>query len=154
MTRRRAGAAVITALSGIAIIVGALLPWVQARGPRPASGITHTSVAGLFRWSYEDSSPFLRSFGGAMVLAGALVVVGALIGSRFVAGLFSLVALAGAGLWIGLNASHYNPTDMPYSDLRTGAWLTVAGGVVGFVSAMRLRRPAGTRRHPRVLANP
>jgi hypothetical protein len=123
----------VVAVCGIAIGVGVILPWVDARGARPRSGITHTSIAGLFRWSYETSSPLLRSFAAVVVLAGLLVLIGGLIGSRFVAAFFSLAALAAAGLWIGLNASHYNPTNLPYSDLRAGAWLTVVGGVIGLV---------------------
>jgi hypothetical protein len=140
MTERRPAVAVLTALSGIAIGVGALLPWVEARGNRPRSGITHTSVAGLFRWSYENSSPFLRSFGAVVLLAGILVLLGGLAASRLLAGLFSLVALAAAGLWIGLNASRYSPTDLPYQDLRAGAWLTMVGGLVGLLSSFMLRR--------------
>ena len=142
MRTRRAGVALLVALCGIAIGVGALLPWVAARGPRPRSGITHTSVAGLFRWSYENASPFLRSFGAVVLLTGVLVLIGGLAASRVVAGFFALVALAAAGLWIGLNASHFNPTDLPYSDLLAGAWLTIAGGLVGLVGAFRLRRRA------------
>ena len=137
--RRSAGAAVIATLSGVAIAVGGVLPWVCARGRRPASGITHTSVMGLFHWSYQ-ASPFLRSFGLVTVVAGIVVVIGALIGSRVLTALFSLLALAAAGLWIGLNATHYNPVDMPYSDLRVGAWLTVGGGLAGLISAFFLRR--------------
>lgn len=137
--RRSAGAAVIAALSGVAIAVGAVLPWVRARGRRPASGITHTSVMELFHWSYR-ASPFLRSFGMVAAAAGIVVIIGALIGSRVLTALFSLLALAAAGLWIALNATHYNPVDLPYSDLRVGAWLTVAGGLAGLISAFFLRR--------------
>lgn len=138
--RRSAAAAVIAALSGIAIGVGAVLPWVCARGRRPTSGIAHTPVTGLFHWSYQATSPFLRSFGMAVAVAGILVIISALIGSRILTALFSLAALAAAGLWIGLNATHYSPVDLPYSDLRVGAWLTVAGGLAGLISAFFLRR--------------
>jgi hypothetical protein len=138
--RYSAAAAVVAPLSGIAIAAGAALTWVSARGRRPESGITRTSIAGLFHWSYQTSSPFPRSFGMVVVVAGILVVIGGLIASRFLTGLFSLIALTAAGLWIGLNATHYNPTDLPYSDLRAGAWLTIAGGLAGFISAFFLRR--------------
>lgn len=140
MSSRRPGVAFIAALCGIAIGLGALLPWVVARGPRPRSGITHTSVPGLFHWSYENASPFLRSFGAVVLVAGVLVFLGALAAARLVTGFFALVALVAAGLWIGLNASHYNPTDMPYSDLLAGAWLAVAGGLVALLCAFFLRR--------------
>ncbi|HEY3008744.1 MAG TPA: hypothetical protein VGJ63_11875 [Micromonosporaceae bacterium] len=139
MRTRRPLAMALVALSGIAIGAGGLLPWVVARGSRPRSGIMHTSIAGLFRWEYENAT-FIRSFGAVMVLCGVLVLIGGLVASRVLAVLFSLVALATAGLWIGLNASHFNPTDMPYSDLRIGAWLSIGGGIVGLVSAFFLRR--------------
>lgn len=140
MNRRRPVVVFIAALCGIAIGVGALLPWVDSRGPRPASGITHTSVAALFHWSYEDTSHFLRSFGVVVLAAGVLVFLGALAARRVVVAFFSLVALAAAALWIGLNVSHYSPTDLRYSDLRVGAWLTVVGGLVGLLSAFVIRR--------------
>jgi hypothetical protein len=148
MSTRRSGVAPLAALCGIAIGVGALLPWMDARGPRPQCGITHTSVAGLFRWSYENASPYLRSFGAVILLAGVLVLLGGLAASRAVTGCFSLVALSAAGLWIGLNASHYAPTELPYSDLPAGAWPAVAGGLVGLLSAFLLRRRAGGRHAP------
>ena len=97
-------------------------------------------MAGLFHWSYEDTSQFLRSFGVVVLAAGVLVFLGALAARRVVVALFTLVALAAAGLWIGLNVSHYNPTDLLYSDLRVGAWLTVVGGLVGLLSAFVIRR--------------
>jgi hypothetical protein len=139
-TERRPVAVGVAGLCGVAIGVGAVLPWVSARGLRPASGINHTSLAGLFQWTYSNSSPFLRSFGAAVLLTGILVLLSALLGSRTLVALFSLMALAAVGLWIGLDATHYNPTDMPYSDLRAGAWLTAAGGLTGLIAALALRR--------------
>ena len=52
----------------------------------------------------------------------------------------SFVALAGAGLWIGLNASHFSPIGLTSSDLRIGAWLTIGGALAGFIAAFFLRR--------------
>jgi hypothetical protein len=138
-TRIRPAAALLTALCGAAIGVGALLSWVVARGARPASGMTHTSIAGLFHWAYHNSSPFLRSFSAVVVLAGILVVIAGLLGWRLLTGLLSLVALAAAGLWLGLNTSHYHVASLQYSDLRIGAWLTVAGGLLGLITAFFLR---------------
>jgi hypothetical protein len=37
--------------------------------------------------------------------------------------------------------SHYlNPTNLPWSDLRQGAWLTIVGAVIGLVSVLFVRR--------------
>ncbi len=142
--QRRAGASALVMLCGLAIVAGAFLTWVDRRGLRPASGIAHTSITGLFQWSYQFSAPFLRSFALVIIGCGVLVAIGGLAASRLLAVLFSILALAGAGLWIGLNASHYHAVDLTYSDLRTGAWLVIGGGLVGLVAsfAMRRSRPA------------
>lgn len=142
--RRRNSVALFSTLCGAAIIVGAFLGWVDARGTRPASGIRHTSIIGLFHWSYQSSS-FLRSFGIVLIVAGALVVIGGLAASRFMAAFFSLIALAVAGLWVALNASHYNPTDLRYSDLRIGAWLALGGSLIGLISSFFLRSGSRVR---------
>lgn len=139
-TQRRVGASILVLLCGLAIVAGAFLTWVDARGARPASGIAHTSITGLFHWSYQVSAPFLRSFAIAVVVCGALVAVGGLAASRLLAGLFSVIALAAAGLWIGLNASHYHAANLLYSDLRIGAWLVIGGGLIGLVASFGLRR--------------
>ena len=137
---RRTGALVLVLLCGLAIVAGALLTWINGRGRRPASGITHTSITGLFHWSYQATASFLHSFALAVVVCGALVVIGALVASRLVAGLFSLLALAAAGLWIALNAKHYQATNLPFSNLRIGAWLVIGGGLIGFIASFAMRR--------------
>jgi len=142
--QRRTGASALVLLCGLAIIAGAFLTWVGARGPRPASGIAHTSITGLFQWSYQVSAPFLRSFALAVVVCGVLAAVGALAASRLLASLFLVLGLTAAGLWIGLNASHYHAVDLPYSDLRIGAWLVISGGLIGLVASFGLRRSRPT----------
>jgi hypothetical protein len=142
--RRRNGVALLVMLCGVAIGAGAFLTWIDARGSRPASGIKHTAITGLFHWSYQYSSSFLRSFGMVLVVAGALILIGGLVASRFMAALFAVIALAVAALWVGLNASHYNSTNLPYSDLRIGAWLALGGSLIALISAFFVRR-SGSR---------
>lgn len=137
--QRRVLVSLLVALCGAAIIAGARLGWVTASGRRPASGITDTSVAGLLHWSYRPCSTYFASFSFAILVAGALVVLAGLLASRFLAALFSFVALAGAGLWIGLNATHFNPISLTSSDLRIGAWLTIGGALIGLIAAFFLR---------------
>ena|SRR5258708_10520262 len=143
---RRAGIAVLVGLCGIAIVAGSRISWLSARGARPASGIAGTSLTGLLHWSYQPCHSFVSSFAFAVDVAGVLVFVGGLLASRLVAGVFSFLALVAAGLWIALNASHYSPVNLPAADLRSGAWLTIGGAVLGLVSApfLRRRRPAAT----------
>ena len=124
---RRAGVAILVWICGIALVAAARICLVCGRASRPPSGISGTSLTGLLRWSYQPCQTFVNSFGFAVVVAGAGVFLGGLLASRFLASLFSFLALAAAGLWLALNASHYSHVDLPASDLRVGAWLTIGG---------------------------
>lgn len=130
---------VLVGLCGVAIVAGARLSWISARGTRPASGINETSVTGLLHWSYQPCHTFVESFSFAVIVAGVGVVIGGLVASRLLAALFSFLAIAAAGLWIGLNATHYSPTTLSYADLRVGAWLTIGGAVIGLIGSSFLR---------------
>jgi hypothetical protein len=138
-TRRRAAVAVLVALCGIAIAGGSVLTWIRARGPRPSSGIRHTAISGLLHWSYQPTGLFTHSVAMVVLVAGALVFVGGVFASRLIAGLFSLVALVASVAWIGLNATHYSPVNLPYSDLRLGAWLAMGGSLIGLLSSISMR---------------
>ncbi len=138
-TRRRAAVAVLVALCGTAIAGGSVLTWIGARGLRPSSGIRHTAISGVLHWTYQPTGLFTHSFAMVILVAGALVFVGGLFASRLLAALFSLVALAASGAWIGLNAAHYSAVNLPYSDLRLGAWLAVGGSLVGLLSSFFMR---------------
>jgi len=94
----------------------------------------------MFHWHYQAASTFTLSFALIVVVVGALVFVGGIFASRLLAGLFSLVALAAAGVWIALNAARYNPTSLLYTDLRLGAWLVIGGGLVGLLGSFFVRR--------------
>jgi hypothetical protein len=138
-TQRRGLVCVLVVLCGAAIVAGTRLGWVTASGRRPASGIIDTSLTSLQHWSYDASSSYFTSFSFAILVAGALVVLAGVLAARFLAALFSFITLAGAGLWIGLNATHFSPISLTSSDLRIGAWLTIAGGFVGLVSSFFMR---------------
>jgi hypothetical protein len=139
-TERRTAVAALIVLCGIAIAVGATQTWVTARGQRPSSGIQHTAIAGALHWDYQSTSSFTDSLAMVVIVAGALVFVGGVFASRLLAGLFSLIALAAAGAWIGLNATHYSPTSLTYTDLRLGAWLAIGGSLIGLLSSFFVRR--------------
>jgi hypothetical protein len=152
-TRRRSPVAVLAVLSGVAIAVGSLLDWIAGRDARPTEGLRHTAITGLFHWRYDQSASFLHSFAVVMLACGVLVLLGGLFASRLLTGLFSALAIAAGGLWIGLNASHYK-VGLPYSDLRVGAWLCLVGGLVGLLSAFILRgkSPAAPALNPATAA--
>jgi hypothetical protein len=138
-SERRRAVGILIVICGIAIVAGARLRWLDARGQRPASGITGTSITGLLHWSYQPCQTFYTSFSFTVIVAGALVVIGGLVASKLLAGLFSFVALVASGLWIALNAWHYSTVSLSTSDLRIGAWLTLGGGLVGLLSSSFVR---------------
>ena len=67
-------------------------------------------------------------------------MAGGVLGSRVATGLFSLVALAAAILWLVLEATKYSSVDFPFSDLRIGALLTIVASLLALVSTAFLRR--------------
>jgi hypothetical protein len=153
--RIRPQAAALTALCGAATAIGSVLTWISARGPRPAMGMGHTSLSQMLVYSFADEGSFWKSAGFVVLILGAAMIAGALAGIRTLAILAGLLALAAAGMWTGLVVHHFNtpglpnshylnPANLPWADLRSGAWLTITGAALGLVSAFWLRRrPAG-----------
>lgn len=158
-TRIRPQAAAFTALCGAAVVIGSLLTWLSAHGARPALGTDHTSLRQMLVYSFAHVASFWQSAGFTVLILGAAMVIGALTGLRTLAVLAGLLALAAAGMWIGLvvhhfntpglpNAHYLNPANLPWAQLREGAWLTIIGGAGGLVSAFWLRRRSGGRQRP------
>jgi hypothetical protein len=115
-------------------------------------GMLHTSLAQMLVYTYAPTSIW-SSVAFAVLILGAAMVAGALTGLRTLAVLAGLLALAASGMWIGLVVHHFNtpglpnshylnPANLPWADLRAGAWLTLAGAALGLASAFWLRRPA------------
>jgi hypothetical protein len=113
----------------------------------------HTSFSGMvvLVYSFADGNRFWKSVGFVVLVLGVLMVIGALTGLRTLIVLAALLALAAAGMWIGLIVHHYNtpnlpnghylnPANLPWSDLREGAWLMIVGAALGLLSAFLLRR--------------
>src|SRR5262249_35096850 len=104
-SERRLAVGLLIALCGIAIGVGSELSWIRARGARPGGGITHVSLTSVLHWSLQSTGSYLKSFAFAVVIAGALVFLGALFGSRVVTAIFAAIALAAAVIWLTLEAT-------------------------------------------------
>jgi hypothetical protein len=154
-TRVRPQVAAFTAACGAATAIGSLLTWVSARGARPEMGMLYTSLARMLVYTFAVGS-FWSSVAFAVLILGAAMVVGALAGVRALAVLAGLLALAASGMWIGLVVHHFNtpglpnshylnPANLPWADLRAGAWLTLTGAALGLVSAFWLRRRAASQ---------
>jgi hypothetical protein len=152
-TRIRPQVAAFTALCGAAIVIGSQLTWLSARGARPALGMDHTSFGQMLVYSFARVASFWQSPGFAVLVLGAVMVIAALTGMRTLAVVAGLLALVAAGMWIGvvvhyfntpgLPNSHYlNPANLPWAQLREGAWLAIIGGILGLVAAFWLRRRA------------
>jgi hypothetical protein len=150
-TRTRLAVATITSLGGVMVMAGALQTWLSARGPRPATGMTHTSLSRMLVYSYTATSSFWSSAAVAVLVLGFLVVIGGLAGLRTLTVIAALLTLAASGMWIGVVVHHYNtpslpnvhyanPLNLPWSDLRAGAWLTISSATLGLISAFWLRR--------------
>lgn len=147
----RPGAAVFTALCGMATAAGGTLTWLTAAGARPRLGMDHTSLRLMLVYTYSGAVPFWKSVGLAVLVLGVLMIIGAITGVRTLTIVAALLALAAAGMWIGLVAHHFstpnlpnshylNPANLPWAGLRSGAWLTIAGTVLGLVGSFFSRR--------------
>jgi hypothetical protein len=151
--------AALAAACGAATAAGGLLTWVTASGPRPTMGMDHTSLPKMLVYSFAHTASPWASVGLAVLVLGLLMTTGALTGLRTVVGLAAFLALAAAYMWIGLVTHHYNtpsmpnshyanPVNLPWADLRIGAWLTISGAVLGLVSAFSLRARMSRGREP------
>lgn len=149
-TKIRPAVAAFAAACGVGTAAGGLLTWVTASGPRPVMGMDHTSLPKMLVYSFAHSASPWISVGLAVFVLGLLMAISALTGLRTVVMLAALLALAAAGMWIGLVTHHYNtpslpnshyanPVNLPWADLRIGAWLTICGAVLGLVSTLWLR---------------
>lgn len=135
MARRTAAGSLIGGLAGVAIAVGAVLPWLAARASRPRLTMNHTWFTDLFHWRWTDDVAFYKSFGGVVLILGVLILIVALGGVRFLTALFAILTLVAGGLWIGLAASHFSKADLSVHDLLPGAWLVLIGALVALFSA-------------------
>lgn len=150
-TQIRPQVAAFTTVCGAATAGGSVLAWVSPHGARPALGMNQTSLSRMLTYSFVDVKLFWESAGFAVFVLGLLIVIGALGGVRTLTVLAALLALAAAGMWLGLAVHHFetpdlpnsyylNPAHLPWADLREGAWLTIIGAACGLVSAFWLRR--------------
>jgi uncharacterized membrane protein YjgN (DUF898 family) len=149
--RVRLPVAAFTVACGVVTALGGLLTWIAARGPRPSTGVGHTSFRRMLVYQFDNGVPYWKSVGFVLLILGLLMIVGALTGLRTLTVLAALLAIGTSGMWIGLVTHHYNtpnlpnshylnPANLPWSDLRAGAWLSILGAILGLLSAFLLRK--------------
>ena len=51
----------------------------------------------------------------------------------------AIVGLAVGGLWLGLVAAAFDPVDLPWSDLRMGALLSLSGVILALGMGLTMR---------------
>lgn len=142
-TQVRVPVVLLGMLSGAAIIVSSFVTWINGRGGRPGTGVTHTSIAELFRWTWRNNIGFGTSVGLVLLILGILAVIGAIVASRIALLVASFLAFVVSFMWGARMISHYNDAGLwpvrSWGDLRQGAYLGVIGAISGVVSSFWLR---------------
>lgn len=142
-TRVRVPVVLLTMLSGAAVIVSSFVTWINGRGDRPSTGVSHTSVAELFQWTWRNNVGFGTSVGLVLLVLGILVVIGAIVGSRVAVLVAALLAFVISFMWGARMISYYNDAGLwpvrSWGDLRQGAYLGIVGAIVGVLSSFWLR---------------
>lgn len=133
------GAAPTAAIGGLVVVLGSVLPWVRARGARPDMDLTSTAASSLGDFTYAATDAFPSSAAMVVLVAGLLTAVVAMMRSWLLTVVTSVVALAVAGLWLGLAAAAHDGVDLPWSDLRLGAFLGIGGAILALVMGLSLR---------------
>jgi hypothetical protein len=116
----------VAALIGLATIACAFLPWA-------GSSITawNLHIRSLFRIGEGAGATTITSLGTAVVAAGLLVVLGALLNARMMVIVGALLAIAVPAVWIFSNAVSSSPGAVPVARVQIGAF---AAAVCGFLA--------------------
>jgi len=138
-------------------MLGSALSWIGAEGMRPVLGISQTSLSKMLVYSYVNAESYTKSAGFAVLLLGAVLFISAAFGIRTFVALSAVLTLAAGDMWIGLVVHNFNTPDLPnihyvisanlpWADLRIGAWLTLGGAVLGLGASPFLRARIKTNR--------
>ncbi|HUB92901.1 MAG TPA: hypothetical protein VMB52_00165 [Verrucomicrobiae bacterium] len=141
---------VLHALCGALVAIGSPITWISAQGARPETWMAHTSFSKMLVYTFVGSAPFFESVGFVICILGVLMVVEALIGRWILTLPTALLAIAAEVMWLGLVTHHYNtpnlpnihelnPANLPWGSLRAGAWMVLAGAMLGLFSSVLLR---------------
>lgn len=143
--------ALLVGLGGLAVTGGSFLTWISATGGRPQLGVNQTSLSHMLTYMFVSNENTVHSVGFVIRVLGIIMIIGAILGLRMITWLASLLAVALGIMWFGLvvhyfntpglpNIYYLNPLHLPWADLRLGAWLALAGAVLGLLLSPFLRR--------------
>ncbi len=120
----------VAALIGLALIACAFLPWV---GGSITAFDLH--IRSLFRIGEAEGATLGTSIGTAVVVAGLLIVFGAILNARMAVIVGALLAVAVPAVWIFGNAVSSSPVAVPIARVQIGAFATAVGGFMALILA-------------------
>jgi len=131
---------IILTLAGAAgLIIGAFLDWFQGN-----TGVDLDIRAFWQTTLDKQSSTFIETVGFVMIVLGLLAIVGLAPRSGWLTRFAGALGVAGFVLFL----IEVYRADQTVADLRVGAWVALAGGVValigGFFGTRTMVAPAGT----------
>jgi hypothetical protein len=135
------GVRVLLTLAGAAgLIVGAFLEWIVG-----AEGVD-LDIRAFWQTTFDtDTSTFVETVGFVMIVLGLLAIVGMAPRSGWLTRFAGALAIAGFVLFL----IEVYRADQTVADVRAGAWVALAGGVVALIGGFFGTRaavvtPAGT----------
>ena len=120
----------VAILLGLAIAACAFLPWTPS-----SIGLEVPLTSLLSPGSAVDSVGWVTSLGLPIIVAGALVVLGAVANSRGLIIVGGLAAVAFPTAWILVNAISNGAGAVPISQIRIGAYGAAIGGFMTLILA-------------------
>ena len=132
---------VLTAVGAAGLIVGAFLNWTHGLAG------TRLSDRALYQTSFVRDSNFVATVGFAIIVLGALAIVGTAPRGGWLTRLAGALGIVGFVMFVIELARSHGPV---LSSIDIGAWLALAGGVVALIGGFFGTRtivaaaPAGT----------
>jgi len=128
---------VVLTLAGAAgLIIGAFTEWAPQRFGS-LKGVNLSDRA-LFDTTFQDSGSFVTTVGFAMIVLGLLAIIGLAFRSGWLTRFAGALGIAGFVLFL----IEVYRANLSVSDVRVGAWISLAGALVALVGGFLGSRPA------------
>lgn len=140
-TEPRTGVSLVSTISGVAIMLGGLLvPWLPAVGERHRLATGTTAIGDLFRMSFGEPAGRIHSVGLILAILGLAMLIGGGIASRLMVAIAGLLTLLVSAWWIFAALRSLPDLRLEPASFMPGAWLAAAGGLLGLLTSLFLRR--------------